>query len=29
FLKASFLFLRRIMKCHPLHSGGVDEVPCG
>jgi len=26
-LKGSYLSLRRILKCHPFHSGGVDLVP--
>jgi putative membrane protein insertion efficiency factor len=27
FFKGSFLTLIRLAKCHPLHPGGVDEVP--
>ncbi|WP_090233191.1 membrane protein insertion efficiency factor YidD [Lentibacillus halodurans] len=27
FFKGGFLTLRRISKCHPFHSGGVDLVP--
>lgn len=26
-LKGSYLSLRRLLKCHPFHEGGVDLVP--
>lgn len=26
-LKGSYLAVRRILKCHPFHKGGVDLVP--
>ncbi|MDO9566247.1 MAG: membrane protein insertion efficiency factor YidD [Candidatus Desulfaltia sp.] len=26
-LKGSFLALKRILRCHPFNSGGVDPVP--
>lgn len=26
-LKGGYLALIRILKCHPLHPGGIDEVP--
>ncbi|MCF6203109.1 MAG: membrane protein insertion efficiency factor YidD [Methylococcaceae bacterium] len=25
--KGSFLTLKRILKCHPFHQGGIDPVP--
>ncbi len=27
FLKGFFLMLKRLGKCHPWHSGGIDDVP--
>lgn len=27
FFKASYLSLKRILKCHPFHKGGYDPVP--
>ncbi len=26
-IKGSYLTLRRLLKCHPLHEGGIDPVP--
>lgn len=26
-VKGTFLAVRRILKCHPFHEGGVDLVP--
>lgn len=26
-LKGSFLGIKRLLKCHPFHPGGVDLVP--
>lgn len=25
--RGCFLALKRVLKCHPFHEGGVDEVP--
>jgi putative membrane protein insertion efficiency factor len=25
--KGSYLTLRRLLKCHPFHEGGIDPVP--
>lgn len=27
FLYAMYLSIKRILKCHPFSSGGIDEVP--
>jgi putative membrane protein insertion efficiency factor len=26
-IKGGYLAIKRISKCHPLHSGGIDLVP--
>jgi putative membrane protein insertion efficiency factor len=26
-IKGTYLSLRRILKCHPFHEGGIDPVP--
>jgi putative membrane protein insertion efficiency factor len=25
--KGSYLTVRRVLKCHPFHEGGIDPVP--
>ncbi len=27
FFKGGFLSVKRILKCHPFHKGGIDLVP--
>jgi putative membrane protein insertion efficiency factor len=27
FMAGSYLTLRRLLKCHPFHEGGIDPVP--
>ncbi|MDD5461389.1 MAG: membrane protein insertion efficiency factor YidD [Methylococcales bacterium] len=27
FFTGSYLSLRRLLKCHPFHEGGIDPVP--
>ncbi|MFV0518631.1 MAG: membrane protein insertion efficiency factor YidD [Lachnospirales bacterium] len=26
-IKGTYLSIRRILKCHPFHKGGIDMVP--
>lgn len=26
-LKGCYLTIKRLLKCHPFHEGGIDEVP--
>ncbi|HXW60078.1 MAG TPA: membrane protein insertion efficiency factor YidD [Myxococcota bacterium] len=28
FVEGMFLTTMRLLKCHPLHEGGFDPVPC-
>ncbi|MGA8180887.1 MAG: membrane protein insertion efficiency factor YidD, partial [Desulfobacterales bacterium] len=27
FLKGCYLALKRLLRCHPFHPGGIDPVP--
>lgn len=27
FFKGGYLMVKRLVKCHPWHKGGLDEVP--
>ncbi|WP_170008012.1 membrane protein insertion efficiency factor YidD [Bacillus fonticola] len=27
FIKGAYLTIRRLLKCHPFHPGGIDLVP--
>lgn len=27
FIKGAYLTVRRLLKCHPWHAGGLDPVP--